>query len=57
MEKHVQFMKMAHDMAFEAQQVGEIPIGCVIVHENKVIGGGRNKTNETRNVRVHLLLG
>ncbi len=36
--------------ADEAYHAGEVPVGCVFVHQGIVIGKGRNKTNETLNV-------
>lgn len=34
------YMKMALKLAHRALELGEVPIGCVIVHEGKVIGRG-----------------
>ncbi|CAI6011294.1 unnamed protein product, partial [Closterium sp. NIES-65] len=31
----------------------EVPVGCVIVHNNKVVAAGSNRTNETRNATRH----
>jgi tRNA(adenine34) deaminase len=38
------FMKEALKQAQIAFQEGEIPVGAVIVAENKIIGKGRNQT-------------
>jgi tRNA(adenine34) deaminase len=38
-----QYMKMAIDQAFIAEENGDVPIGCVIVHENRVIAKGYNQ--------------
>ena len=34
------YMKMALRLARKALDLGEVPIGCVIVYEGKVIGRG-----------------
>lgn len=49
-----EFMREALKMAEEALQVGEVPIGCVIVDENnQIISRGRNRTNESKNATRH----
>ena len=35
-----------------ARREREVPVGCVIVREGKVIARGHNLTNATRNVRM-----
>ena len=37
--------------AEEALEANEVPVGCVFVYQNHVIGRGRNRTNETLNVQ------
>jgi tRNA(adenine34) deaminase len=37
------YMRMAIEQAKKAYQLGEVPIGCIIVHEDKVIGRGYNR--------------
>lgn len=39
--------------AEEALHAKEIPVGCVLVHNNKIIARGRNRTNEGRNATLH----
>ena len=39
------FMKEALKQAKKAEDIGEVPIGCVIVYENKIVGRGYNKRN------------
>jgi tRNA-specific adenosine deaminase 2 len=46
-------MLMAIELAQEALAVGEVPVGCVFVHQGEVIGRGRNKVNESRNATRH----
>ena len=33
--------------------MGEVPIGCVIVHEGKIIGRGYNRRNTDKNTLAH----
>ncbi|KAL9645216.1 hypothetical protein ABK040_002417 [Willaertia magna] len=48
-----EFMKEALKMAEKALMEGEVPVGCVIVYNGKIIGRGSNKTNETKNGTRH----
>ena len=41
-EKHAQFMQAALHEAQQAATIGEIPIGCVIVKDDQIIGCGFN---------------
>ncbi|KAM0275018.1 hypothetical protein ACHAQH_007623 [Verticillium albo-atrum] len=50
---HKSFMDQALDMARLALRTNETPVGCVIVHNNKVIAKGMNATNVTRNGTRH----
>ena len=34
------YMKLAIKQAMKAKELGEVPIGCVIVYEGKIIGRG-----------------
>lgn len=36
--------------AREALENGEVPVGCLMVYNNEIIGKGRNEVNETKNV-------
>ena len=46
-------MKMALREAKKAYALGEVPIGCVIVYEGKVIGRGYNRRNTDRTTLAH----
>ena len=46
-------MKRALELAREAAEHGEVPVGCVIVHGGKIIGQGRNQREEKQDVRSH----
>ncbi|KAL2758603.1 hypothetical protein ACRALDRAFT_1061761 [Sodiomyces alcalophilus JCM 7366] len=50
---HLLFMEQALDMARLALRTNETPVGCVLVHDGKVIAKGMNATNVTRNGTRH----
>lgn len=47
------WMDKAFDMAKDALANGEVPVGCLLVYNNQVIGKGRNEVNETKNATRH----
>jgi len=47
------FMKAAIKEAEKAARINEVPIGCVIVREGKVIAKGYNRRNTDKNVLCH----
>lgn len=52
-EFHLTWMQEAMNMAEEALQAGEVPVGCVFVRDGKIIAKARNRTNELRNATRH----
>lgn len=46
-------MKAALRQAKKAYALGEVPIGCVIVHEGQIIGRGYNRRNTDKNTLAH----
>ena len=50
---HELYMRQALELAREAAAAGEVPVGCVIVHEGRVIGRGRNRREEKQAVSSH----
>ncbi|KAM0355619.1 hypothetical protein ACHAPU_000003 [Fusarium lateritium] len=50
---HMQFTEAALDMARLALRTNETPVGCVLVHDGKIIARGMNATNVTRNGTRH----
>lgn len=46
-------MKAAIKQAKKALALGEVPIGCVIVYEGKIIGRGYNRRNTDKNTLAH----
>ena len=47
------YMQEALRQAKKAYALGEVPIGCVIVHEGKIIGRGYNRRNTDKNTLAH----
>jgi tRNA(adenine34) deaminase len=53
MFSHEYFMKMALQEAEAAKDLQEVPIGCVIVMNNRVIARGHNLTEQLNDVTAH----
>ena len=51
--EHQDYMEQALALAREAAAHGEVPVGCVIVKDGKVIGRGRNRREEKQAVYSH----
>lgn len=47
------YMKLAYKEALKARLIDEVPIGCVIVKDNKVIARGYNKKESKNDVTSH----
>ncbi len=47
------YMKEALKQAKKAYALGEVPIGCVIVYQGKIIGRGYNRRNTDKNTLAH----
>ena len=47
------YMREALKQAKKALALGEVPIGCVIVYEGKIIGRGYNRRNTDKNTLCH----
>ncbi len=53
MENDIRYMQMALAEAHKAYAIGEVPVGCVIVADNQVIGRGHNLTETLSDVTAH----
>ena len=51
--KDEKYMKEAIRQAKKAYGIGEVPIGCVIVYEDKIIGRGYNRRTIDKNTLAH----
>lgn len=47
------YMRQAITQAKKAEKIGEVPIGCVIVYDGKVIGRGYNRRKIDKNTLSH----
>ena len=47
------YMKEALKQAKKAYALGEVPIGCVIVHQGRIIGRGYNRRNTDKSTLAH----
>ena len=48
-----EFMDVALQLAAEAARDGEVPVGCVIVRDSRIVGRGRNRREKNRNALAH----
>ncbi len=53
MTEQEKYMKQAIREARKAYALGEVPIGCVIVNEGKIIGRGYNRRNTDKSTLSH----
>lgn len=53
MTREEKYMKEAIKQAKKAWAIGEVPIGCVIVFEDKIIGRGYNRRKADKNTLSH----
>ena len=49
----VRYMQMALAEAQKAYDMGEIPVGCIIVANNQIVGRGHNLTETLQDVTAH----
>lgn len=50
---HEDYMRQALILAEEAAREGEVPVGCVVVREDRIIGRGRNRREEDHDASAH----
>jgi tRNA(adenine34) deaminase len=48
-----QFMREALLLAKQAYEEGEVPVGCVVVQGDQIVGRGRNRREKNRNALAH----
>ena len=53
MTQEEKYMKEAIKQAKKAYAIGEVPIGCVIVYQDKIIGRGYNRRTIDNNTLAH----
>lgn len=52
-DQDTKYMRAALGEAKKAYAIGEVPIGCVIVHEGKIIARGYNRRNTDKSTLSH----
>ena len=50
---HEEYMRQALALAQEAAAHGEVPVGCVIVQGDEIVGRGRNRREHTKSALSH----
>ena len=53
MNDDLKWMQRAYELAQKAKEQDEVPVGAVIVHENKIIGEGWNQPISSNDPTVH----
>jgi tRNA(adenine34) deaminase len=53
MEQDVRCMRRCLELAAQAAAAGEVPVGCVIAREGRIVGEGRNRREELRAAASH----
>ena len=49
----LELMGVALELAKEAKDAGEVPVGCVIARFGEIVGRGRNRREEGKNALAH----
>jgi tRNA(adenine34) deaminase len=52
-QEHEKYMREALRQAKKAAALGEVPIGCVVVQNNRIIGRGYNRRNTDKSTLAH----
>ena len=50
---HQNYMRRALELAAQAAEEGDVPVGCVIVRDGQIIGEGRNRREEHGDATAH----
>ena len=53
---HKDYMARALELAAQAAEHGDVPVGCVIVKDGKIVGEGRNRREEHGDATAHAAL-
>jgi tRNA(adenine34) deaminase len=51
--KDIQYMNLAIEEAYKAKAILEVPIGAILVYQDKVIGRGYNRRNTDKSTFAH----
>lgn len=50
---HKDYMRRALELAAQAGEEGDVPVGCVIVRDGEIVGRGRNRREEKQATASH----
>lgn len=50
---HEEYMRRAMELAAQAADGGDVPVGCVIVKDGQIVGEGRNRREEHGDATAH----
>ena len=50
---HEDYMRSALELARQAAEEGDVPVGCVIVKDEVIVGRGRNRREERGDATAH----
>lgn len=50
---HEEYMRRAMELAEQAADAGDVPVGCVIVRDGQIVGEGRNRREEHGDATAH----
>lgn len=50
---HEEYMRRAMELASQAAEQGDVPVGCVIVRDGQIVGEGRNRREERGDAAAH----
>ena len=53
MTEDEKYMRQALKLAIKAKDNGDVPIGCIIVHDGKIIARGYNRRNKDKQSLAH----
>ena len=53
MDRDERYMREALALAEEAYEMGEVPVGCVVVFHDEIVGRGKNRRESKRNALSH----
>ena len=53
LEQHTKFMSAAIELAQQAAQAGEVPVGAVIIRDGEIIGTGHNLSISNHDATAH----
>jgi tRNA(adenine34) deaminase len=53
LQPHDRWMRQALDLAMQAYEEGEVPVGAIVVHADRIIGTGYNQREQLQDPTAH----